>query len=126
MPLNGLTVKKLIAIACPTIGDKIIGTYLRAINGSDKTRDFFKSYMIRTYHKPFDEFTSLHFIRQLSQKVDLLLVHDENDKEVPIDHALALIKAYPEAKFFKTQGLGHTRILKNDAVIEYCVTYISG
>jgi pimeloyl-ACP methyl ester carboxylesterase len=122
--MNGLHVNKLIAIACPAIGDEIIKTYLRAINGSASTADFFRSYMIKTYHKPFDEFTSLHFVKHLSQKVDLLLVHDEDDREVSIDHALALGKSYPEAKIHKTQGLGHTRILKNDDVIRYCVTYI--
>ena len=124
--MNGLPVKKLIAIASPSIGDEIINTYLRAINGSEATRDFFKAYVLKTFHKTFDEFTALHFVKNLPQKIDLQLIHDEDDKEVPMVHPLALAKAYPEANLYITHGLGHTRILKNDDVITYCVTYIVG
>jgi pimeloyl-ACP methyl ester carboxylesterase len=123
--MNGLPVAKLITIASPSIGNEIINTYLRAINGSPKTGEFFKDYILRTTNKPFGEFTSLHFVKHLPKKINLLLVHDENDKEVSIEHAKAVLEVYPQATLYKTEGLGHTRILKNDAVIQYCVTYIS-
>ena len=124
--MNGLPVRKLINIASPTIGDEIINTYLKAINGSPATGVFFKSYIMNRYGKSFDEFTSLHFIRNLKQEINLLLVHDENDKEVILRHAQELKKVYPDARLLVTQGLGHTRILKDDEVIRNCVTFISG
>lgn len=122
--MNGLPVVKLINIASPTIGDEIINTYLKAIQGSGSTRDFFKKYMVKTYGKSFDEFTSSYFIQHLPRPVKLLLVHDEGDKEVAIKHAEVLIKLYPTAQLIRTKGLGHTRILKDDAVINACVTFI--
>jgi pimeloyl-ACP methyl ester carboxylesterase len=122
--MNGLPVKKLINIASPTIGDEIINTYLRAINGSPETGRFFKSYMIAKYGKPFDEFTTLHFIRHIKQEIKLLLVHDENDKDVSLQHALELKKVFPKAELLITKGLGHTRILKDEKVISNCVTFI--
>jgi pimeloyl-ACP methyl ester carboxylesterase len=122
--MHGLPVKRLINIASPTIGDEIINTYLRAIRGSAKTGDFFKSYMEREFGKSFDEFTSLYFIRHLKQEIELLLVQDEDDKEVILKHALELKKAHPEASLFITRGLGHTRILKDETVIQACVTFI--
>jgi esterase/lipase len=121
---RGLRVKKLINIASPTIGDEIINTYLRAINGSAKTGLFFKSYIQKRYGKNFDEYTSLYFIGKVQQEIDLLLVHDENDTEVSVAHALELKKRYPAAKLYITKGLGHTRILKDEAVIGDCVTFI--
>jgi pimeloyl-ACP methyl ester carboxylesterase len=45
---HGLSVPKLINIASPTIGDDIINTYLLAINGSQSTAKFFKSYVLKT------------------------------------------------------------------------------
>jgi esterase/lipase len=123
--MNGLYVPKLITIAMPSIGDEIVNVYLKAINGSTKTGEYFKDYMIKTFHRPFDEFTALHFVKNLHQKIDWLMIHDENDKEVSIDHAMALLQTYPSVKFYKTKELGHTRILKNDDVIRYCVTYLS-
>lgn len=122
--MNGLPVKKLINIASPTIGDEIINTYLKAINGSPATGAYFKKWILHHYNKPFDEFTSLYFIEHLKNPVDLLLVHDEDDKEVILKHALQLKQRYPVARILVTKGLGHTRILKDDDVIEKCVTFI--
>lgn len=122
--MRGLEVKKLINIASPTIGDEIINTYLRAINGSASTGAFFKKWIVQKFGKPFDEFTSLYFIQRLKQEIDLLLVHDEDDKEVFLEHALELKKHYPKARLLITKGLGHTRILKDEQVIAHCVTFI--
>jgi pimeloyl-ACP methyl ester carboxylesterase len=122
--MNGLPVKKIINIASPTIGDEIIRTYLRAINGSWKTGDFFKTYFKGKYGKNFDDFTALHSIKHIAQKVDLLLIHDEDDRDVIIRHAEELIKAYPTGILYRTKGLGHTRILKDEEVIARCVTFV--
>jgi pimeloyl-ACP methyl ester carboxylesterase len=122
--MHGLPIRKLINIGSPTIGDEIIRTYLRNINGSWATGEYFKQYMLKTFGRPFDEFTSLYFVQHLPAPVPLLLVHDEDDKEVIMKHPEALIKIYPAAKLLRTKGLGHTRILKDDEVIAACVTFI--
>jgi len=122
--VNGLPLKRLINIATPTIGDDIIDTYLAALRGSQKTKEFFKGYMMKTYGKPFDEFTSSSFVKRLPQPVDLLLVHDEDDREVPLSHAEHLKEIYPQAQLHRTNGLGHTRILRDNDVIKACVTFL--
>jgi predicted alpha/beta hydrolase family esterase len=122
--MNGLPVRRLINIGSPTIGDEIIRTYLRNINGSWATGEYFKRYMLKTFGKPFDEFTALHFVKHLPEPVSLLLVHDEDDKEVIMKHPEELIRIYPSARLLRTTGLGHTRILKDDGVIAACVTFV--
>jgi pimeloyl-ACP methyl ester carboxylesterase len=122
---KGLPVQKLINIASPTIGDEIIDTYLRAINGSEKSGNYFKKYMMRNFKKTFDEFSSLYFIRHVPKPIELLLVYDEDDKEVIIRHAEELVQVYPSAKLIRTKGLGHTRILKDDEVIETCFRFVA-
>jgi hypothetical protein len=66
----------------------------------------------------------LYFVQHLPQAIDILLVHDEDDEEVTIEHAHRLIEQYSRAQLYQTKGLGHTRILKDDAVIKHCVTFI--
>ena len=122
--MKGLRVKKLINIASPSLGDGIIHTYLKTINGSPATGSFFKSFILKTTGKPFDEYTGSYFITKITQDMALLLIHDQNDSEVPINHALELMKHYPKAILYKTTGLGHTRILKDDAVITRCLSFI--
>jgi pimeloyl-ACP methyl ester carboxylesterase len=121
---NGLPVKKVINISSPTIGDEIINTYLKTIQGSAATGEAFKRYMVKMYNKSFDEFSALHIIQHVPPDLKLLLIHDARDKEVTIEHPLALLNVYPGATLLKTSGLGHTRILKDDDIINRCLGFI--
>lgn len=120
-----LPVKKLVNIASPTIGEDIINTYRRAIGASVKTGEAFKRYVIKKSGKSFDEFSALELIKNVQNDLNLLLVHDLEDKEVPISHPQELLKRFPQAKLHQTSGLGHTRILKDNAVIAAIVTFVA-
>ena len=121
---DGLPVKTLVNIASPTLADEIINTYLKVLGGSAKTGLAFREFAIRKYGKPFEEYSSLALIKRVPANINLLLVHDENDKEVSMAHPNELIKIFPQAKLYKTTGLGHTRILKDNQVIRAVVTFI--
>jgi pimeloyl-ACP methyl ester carboxylesterase len=121
--MQGLAIKKLINIASPTMADEIVKSYLKAIGGSWKTGLAFKKLIHNKYGKPFEEFTAMHFIKEIDD-LDLLLVHDSDDNDVPIIQAQELIKAYPKGKLITTHGLGHNRILKDDKVIADCLDFI--
>lgn len=120
--MNGLPVKKLINIASPTMADEIIKSYLRAVNGSWKTGLKFKELIRKKYHRNFEEFTAIYFIEHI-KNLDLMLVHDEGDTDVPIIQAEKLAEKYP-VEFLRTSGLGHNRILKDEAVIKACLDFI--
>lgn len=121
---EGLPVRNLVTIASPTLADEIINTYLKALGGSEKTGQAFKAFVLRKYGKPFEEFSSLAFIKRVPPDFNLLLVHDENDREVSIDHPRALVEVLPRARLYQTSGLGHTRILRDNDVIREVVTFI--
>jgi pimeloyl-ACP methyl ester carboxylesterase len=55
----------------------------------------------------------------------LLVVHDENDREVPIASGELLASRWPGAELARTRGLGHRRILKDPAVIERVVSFVA-
>jgi pimeloyl-ACP methyl ester carboxylesterase len=123
--VNGLPVRKLVNIASPTIAEDIVDTYLKALGASDKTKGAFYDFILKKFGQPFDHFTALHFVKHLPAPIELLLVHDVDDKEVGPQHPEALLKVYPAAKLIKTSGLGHTRILRDDSVISEVVTFIN-
>jgi hypothetical protein len=100
-----LHVPKLVNIASPTIGDEIINTYLAAINGSSSTAKYFRNYILKTQGRSFDEFTASYFVTHLPVPIDLLLIHDEKDREVHIKQAEHLVKLYPSAKLIKNQDI---------------------
>lgn len=123
--MKGIPVNTIITISSPTIGNDIINTYLRAVGASASTGEFFKSYVLQKTGKPFDEFTSVYFIRHVPQHLNLLIVHDKDDREAPVHQALELKRIFPRAELSLTEGLGHTRILKDDHVIRQTVTFIT-
>ncbi len=61
--------------------------------------------------------------RELS--VPALIIHDKDDSEVPWQQGEILSKAWPGAHFIQTQGLGHTRGLRDSEVIARVVNFIS-
>lgn len=61
-----------------------------------------------------------------SMTADLLVVHDRDDREVPFAAASAYTGAWPDASLLVTRGLGHTRILRDDRVIDAVASYVTG
>jgi hypothetical protein len=121
--VQNIPIKKLITIGTPVIGDLLIDSFLKAVNGSLKTREGFKNHLIKNYGRSFDEFTSGWLLQRLPFEIDLFIIHDEQDKEVSIAHAEAGAAFYPGAMLLRTQGLGHSRILKDSKVINSCLEF---
>jgi len=55
-----------------------------------------------------------------------LVIHDHRDAVVPWKQGAALARAWPGARLLSTVGLGHGRILENDAVARAAADFISG
>jgi alpha-beta hydrolase superfamily lysophospholipase len=121
---NGLAVPKLIEIGSPVDRTAILRSYLKAINGSEARITFFDAYVLEKFGQQFDSFTTRHIIRQLKQPLSLLLVHDEDDRDVLISQPELLVRENPWVKFYRTKGLGHNRILRDETVIAYCIDFI--
>jgi pimeloyl-ACP methyl ester carboxylesterase len=56
----------------------------------------------------------------------LLVIHDRGDREVPWEHGAAVAAAWPGAELVTTEGLGHQRILRDDAVIGRALSFLAG
>jgi esterase/lipase len=121
---NGLQNKVQINIASPTIGEEIIKSFLKALKASERIGKLFRDFILKQTGKRFEEFSALEIVKQIPHEFDLMLVYDEDDDEVTMEHAHAIKKVYPQANLFQTKGLGHNRILKEDRVINRCVTFI--
>jgi pimeloyl-ACP methyl ester carboxylesterase len=53
-----------------------------------------------------------------------LVIHDRDDRTVPWKQGAAVAQHWRGARLVATQGLGHGRILQDDAVISAAVTFI--
>ena len=55
----------------------------------------------------------------------LLVLHDEDDQEVPIACGEAIVRAWPGAELVRTRGLGHRRILRDAGSLDAVVRFIA-
>ena len=120
---QGLNVSNLVNIGSPTNGDEIITEFLKKINGSAKVVASFDRQVQKKYGRPFSAFSSEALAGHLPP-INLLLIHDENDKEVSIKQAERLQKLIPGAELMTTSRLGHTRILRSDEIIDKSLSFV--
>ena len=55
-----------------------------------------------------------------------LIIHDHQDDVFPWQQGKAFAQSWPRARFLSTVGLGHRRILRDPAVIEEVVRFVTG
>lgn len=55
----------------------------------------------------------------------LVVVHDRDDAEVPWEDGARLAAAWPGARLVTTRGLGHSRLLRDPAVVAAAVDFLS-
>ena len=65
--------------------------------------------------------------REIARHLDIpaLLVHDQEDHDVPYREGMALAQAWPGATHVQTQGLGHRRILRDPQVVARVVAFMA-
>jgi pimeloyl-ACP methyl ester carboxylesterase len=57
--------------------------------------------------------------------VSALIVHDEDDEEIPFEHSLSIAAAMKDVEFKATTGYGHHLVVRNLDVIHRVVDFIS-
>ena len=121
---KGLGIDNVVFVATPSLSGDIIKQFEEKINGTPATGENFRKEIFSRHGIDFDSMAASEVIQKISIN-SLLLVHDENDRDVPITHARVMQERYPAAKTFYTDGLGHTRILRNDKVLNEIVLHAS-
>jgi pimeloyl-ACP methyl ester carboxylesterase len=121
---DGLKIDHVGFIATPSIAGDIIKDFEKKINGSPATGLNFRKEILKRYGITFESLAASELIKLISIQ-SLLLVHDANDRDVPISHAKLMEELFPKATTIYTEGLGHTRILRNDSVITQITDYIT-
>lgn len=119
---SGLQVEKLVTIGSPSIAADIIKNFTVLINGSEKTGKVITDYIKKRYGKPFEQFSGQETGKHVQMPV--LVIHDENDSEVSVRSAHAFMPVLKQGQFMITKGLGHTRILRDNAVVERAVGFL--
>jgi pimeloyl-ACP methyl ester carboxylesterase len=57
---------------------------------------------------------------------EALVIHDRDDRLMPWTHGATVARLWPGARLLSTDGLGHRRILADEAVTRRAADFIAG
>ena len=67
-----------------------------------------------------------HDILNSKFHVPTLIIHDEEDAEISVEHSKEILELWPWSELLLTHGLGHRRILDDKIVVHKVVDFIKG
>lgn len=121
---RGVALGRVVFVSPPSSIDEHAQNFARLLGITPRVREAMRRRLERRYGVRFAEIDRLDELEQL--RVPALFVHDCDDAEVPFEHTLRLSGRMPGSRLLRTYGLGHYRLLRDDAVIGAVVDFIRG
>jgi len=124
---HGLKVDRLVLMAAPLSLTKFSLFVAHVLGLPHSVRGRMQRNMERKLEFRWDEADTDKVLADLvrQRSLDVLLIHDRRDREVPFVAAERLVEAVPSARLIATEGNGHTRLLRNAGVIAEAIDYIA-
>ena len=119
----GLKVKKAIVIGSGDVITDIIKEFVAKIQLKPKLVNKIKQHFYRKFGEDIDNYSA--YIAAKSVKIPTLVLHDTEDKDVPVSCAHHIRQNLEQGEILITNGLGHSRILKDSKVINRIVEFIN-
>lgn len=120
---RGFKTSRIVSICPPATMKGLVEKFNAALHLPKRTSQKMLQHIENAYSKNiWEEISMVNSIKGVT--IPSLLIHDTNDIDIPWQEGEAVARAWNDAKFIKTSGLGHRRILRDDLVIKTAVAYI--
>ncbi|UMB61520.1 alpha/beta hydrolase [Lutibacter sp. A80] len=119
---QGLAIKKAIVIGAGDIITDIFNVFVSKIELNQKIVPRMKRYFLNKFGEDVDNYSASLAAKEV--KIPTLIIHDEEDKEVTVSCAHNIRQNTKQGELLITKGLGHTRILKDDFVVDSIIEFI--
>ena len=123
--LNPLNIKSFVVIASPLVPHPAIDGIANALKASKSVMSLVKENIADTFNTNWASFKNGYIYKPCSQQEQLLLIFDEEDNVVNHQDAEIIQGHFEQSTIYKTQGLGHTRLLWDQGVIDQVCDFIS-
>lgn len=124
MAWKSLQVNKFISISAPPTTQDLMDGFCKIIRANSKTKERliqrFKDFLGEI---DIDDTSALNNARHITQPC--LVIHDKHDRVTRAEGSQQLCENFKQAEYLQTQRLGHNKILRDKAVIESCVKFVS-
>ena len=120
----GFMSPKVVLVSSPSSVESIITSFCKRNNLTENEKDTLQLELEKDFEFSVSDYCVNSAFKNISQK--LMVIHDEDDDDVPISNAYDFKETTPEIKFYFTKGLGHKKILFDRATIKIISNFIEG
>lgn len=119
---KGLILKKLIVVGSGDVVQDILDGFVKKLQLKPIISDNLRLYFEKKYGEEMNNYSAYKSATNITFPV--LVIHDNNDLEVPVNAGINIQKHLKNGELFLTYELGHQKILGNQIVIEKIMTFI--
>jgi pimeloyl-ACP methyl ester carboxylesterase len=120
---SGLKINKLVTIGSANLIKDIIDDFVKKIELKLTYSHLLQAYFENKFKRSMDSFSAQLAAKEVD--IPVLVIHDENDIEVPVKCAIQIHKQLKNGQLMLTHDLGHTKILGDNNVIEQIVAFLN-
>lgn len=120
---QGLPLQRLVIIGSGDIVQDIIDDFVSKLELDPKFNNLLRIHFEQKHHLSMDSFSSYHAAK--TTDIPVLVIHDENDDEVPVSCAHHIHQNLKNGELMLTQHLGHRKILGDAKVIQKTINFIT-
>lgn len=117
---EGAPFTRRVLVAGPTSLTEVFNRFDRHMGLSPRAREALFGRIEAHVGRTMESMNLLHHPPQGTA----LVIHDENDTEVPVQSTRSLAAVWPQAEVWITQGLGHVRVLRSEVVAQRVAEYL--
>ena len=121
---HGLQTQKIVSISSPARFEFLLERFSNSLHLPQSIQNYMTARFEKEYGENLQERVSCTSTCKQLGHIPVLLIHDENDEDVPIYESELILKAWPNSQLIRTSGLGHRSILYNKKVIEETVKFL--
>ena len=120
---HGFKTSNVVNIAPPAHVEALVAQFSDTLAIPEKAvKDFVRRFEISFGDNILQRASMVSLVRNLDQPV--LVIHDEDDSDIPWQQGQTVARAWKHASFIKTRTLGHRRILRDPSTIETVVEFV--
>ena len=120
---QGLNIKKALVIGAGDVITDIIKDFVAKLELKPTMVAKIKYQFYKKFGEDIDNYSA--YIAAKSVKIPVLVIHDTEDAEVPVSCAHHIRQNLEQGEILITNGLGHSRILKDTKVINRIIEFIN-
>lgn len=120
---HGGGARRVALISAPSSLQRELQRFATAVGLSERGTAAFIASVESHVGRPAADFDVRHIVGKVD--LPLLLIHDQNDRQVPVLEAARAAHMLPGAALMVTKDLGHNRLLADPAVVTALVDFVS-